>query len=46
MRAYSYNEIDSLNDNYKEIGIWINPKLPIFKSVSLLDNGEERERST
>lgn len=46
MRVYSYNEIDSLNDNYKEIGIWINPKLPIFKSVSLLDNGEERERST
>lgn len=46
MRAYSYNEIDSLNDNYEEVGIWINPKLPIFKSVSLLDNGEERDRIT
>jgi len=46
MRAFSYNEIDALNDNYKEVGIWINPKLPIFRSALSLSNGEEKKRTT
>ncbi len=33
LRAFSYVEIDALNDNYRETGIWINPKLPIFRSA-------------
>ena len=43
LRAFSYVAIDSLNDNYEETGICINPKLPIFKAAMLLDDGTERE---
>ncbi len=46
LRAFSYVAIDSLNDNYEETGICINPKLPIFKAAMLLDDGTERERTT
>lgn len=46
VRAYAHCEIDALNDNYKSVRIWINPKLPIFKSVSVLNEGGERERTT
>lgn len=46
LSAFSYVEIDALNDNYKEVGIWINPKLPIFKSALSFGNGEEKERNT
>lgn len=45
LRAFSYVEIDALNDNYRDTGIWINPKLPIFRSARTLDNGEEEERT-
>lgn len=45
LRLSSFIEIDALNDNYEEVGIWINPKLPIFKSVSMFDNGREQERT-
>ena len=44
LRTFSYVEIGALNDNYRETGIWINPKLPIFRSARPLDNGEEEER--
>lgn len=45
LRAFSHVEIDSLNDNYEKTGICINPKLPIFKTSMLLDDGTERERT-
>lgn len=45
LRAYSYVAVDALNDNYRETGIWINPKLPIFKTSMVLEDGTERERS-
>ena len=45
LKAYDYVKIDALNDNYKEIGIWINPKLPIFKTTMPLDNGTEIEKA-
>ncbi len=44
LKSYNYVEIDSLNDNYREVGIWINPKLPIFKTTMTLDNGTEIEK--
>lgn len=45
LRAYDYVKIDALNDNYRDSGIWINPKLPVYKSVMPLDNGMEIEKS-
>lgn len=45
LRAFSYVEIDALNDNYEDTGICINPKLPIFKTAMLLDDGTEKERT-
>ena len=46
LKAFSHVEIDALNNNYKEVGIWINPKLPIFRAARSLVNEEERESST
>ena len=45
LRDYDYVKIDALNDNYRDAGIWINPKLSIFKSVMPLDSGVEIEKS-
>lgn len=45
LKAYSYVEVGALNDNYREVGIWINPKLPIFKTTMSLDNGAEIEKT-
>lgn len=45
MRAYDYVKIDALNDNYRESGIWINPRLPVVKAAMALDNGTEIEKS-
>lgn len=45
LRLSLFVEIDALNDNYKEVGIWINPKLPIFKSASIIDKDMEQERT-
>lgn len=44
LSAFSYVKIDTLNDNYKDTGICINPKLPIFKTTMLLDDGTETEK--
>jgi len=44
LRAHTYISIDALNDNYQKTGIWINPKLPIFKSTMYLNNGIEKEK--
>lgn len=40
LRAFSYVAIDTLNDNCTETGICIHPKLPIFKSFSIMDDGK------
>lgn len=45
-KAFCCVEVDALNDNYEDVGIWINPKLPIFRSALSLADGGERERST
>lgn len=45
LRAFSYVEIDTLNDNYEETGICINPKLPVFRASMRLSNGTEKERT-
>ena len=45
LRSYDYVKIDALNDNYKDAGIWINPKLPIFKTAISLGDGREMERA-
>lgn len=45
LRAFSYIEIDTLNDNYEDTGICINPKLPIFKTAMLLDDGTVAEKN-
>lgn len=44
LKAYGYIEIDALNDNYRDVGIWINPKLPIFKTTMFLSDGTEIEK--
>lgn len=44
LRAYNYFQIEAMNDNYEEIGIWINPKLPIFKSY--IDGDKMVKRTT
>lgn len=45
LRAFSYVAIDTLNDNCTETGICIHPKLPIFKSFSIMDDGTEKEKT-
>lgn len=42
LTAYNYFEIEAMNDNYEQVGIWINPKLPIFKSYIVGDEMVER----
>ena len=44
LRAYDYVKIDALNDNYRDTGIWLNPKLPVFRAAMSLDNGMEIEK--
>ncbi|MDE5933324.1 MAG: hypothetical protein K2H40_12725, partial [Lachnospiraceae bacterium] len=39
LRAFSYVKSDALNDNYKEVGIWITPKMPIFKAALFSNDG-------
>lgn len=45
LRAFYAAEIDTLNDNYEETGICINPKLSVYKTSMLLSDGAEKERT-